>query len=370
LSSACARTAKRLCSRSRAWAARALRPGAPSSTISSSAGCGGPKASVIWRETLMGRYFWKQEDNSFATPAHVIWSNVRFAGKGFMALTAGAEAPYRMNYGRAGSRALFSLHRNTDTAKSGELGVMSYRAGIQAYGWAVVTAGACGEQVLSQGKQTVETVPGAAQLVIQDRYSTEKPKQRILSRAKTHELLIFPGRYEVHEIATGAKIIDRPGIDPNFSPTGRFVGARATNEGKLEIFDLVSGTRVRNYYPDYFLAWARRDSFIAAGGSMYGSVYLDNAIVDQDEILEAAVGYRIYNAWDKAQVILDTDRGFVAAVGEREVVIVDLFTREGTSSFAQGISPQTQISDFELRFIPCGQKIKTAGKTRGYPIPA
>src|SRR5665811_399490 len=39
LSWACARTARRCCSRSRAWAARAPRPGALSSTISSSAGC-------------------------------------------------------------------------------------------------------------------------------------------------------------------------------------------------------------------------------------------------------------------------------------------------------------------------------------------
>src|SRR6202035_5463222 len=45
LFSACARTARRCCSRSRAWAGRAPRPGALSSTISSSAGCGGPSFS-------------------------------------------------------------------------------------------------------------------------------------------------------------------------------------------------------------------------------------------------------------------------------------------------------------------------------------
>src|SRR5271170_8190207 len=44
-SSAYARPAKRWCSRSRAWAVRVPRPGAPCSTISSSAGCGGPSSS-------------------------------------------------------------------------------------------------------------------------------------------------------------------------------------------------------------------------------------------------------------------------------------------------------------------------------------
>src|ERR1700730_13141428 len=46
LSSACARTARRCCSRSRAWAGSAPRHGALSSTISSSAGCGGPGSSL------------------------------------------------------------------------------------------------------------------------------------------------------------------------------------------------------------------------------------------------------------------------------------------------------------------------------------
>ena len=47
LSSACARTARRCCWRSRAWAARAPRHGALSSTISSSAGCERPEFLVV-----------------------------------------------------------------------------------------------------------------------------------------------------------------------------------------------------------------------------------------------------------------------------------------------------------------------------------
>jgi hypothetical protein len=45
LSSACARMGKRCCSQSKAWAEKAPRLGALSSTISSSAGCGGPSFS-------------------------------------------------------------------------------------------------------------------------------------------------------------------------------------------------------------------------------------------------------------------------------------------------------------------------------------
>jgi hypothetical protein len=272
---------------------------------------------------------------------------VRLAGNNFVAFTAGAEAPYHISYGHAGSRAFFSLHRTTDTAQSGRLSIKPYLTGIRAYGWAVVTAGACGEQILSQGTEAVETTPGRAQLVIQNKFSTEKPIRRILSKATTHELLIFSGRYEVHAVATGAKVIDRPGVDPNFSPTGRFVGARVTAEGPLEIFDLISGTLVREYV-NHFLAWARGDSFIAAGGSMWGIMSLDNAIVDQGEILAANVGCHACDAWTTTQLVLDTDRGFVAAVGSQELEIRDIFTRQGLS---QDNFSQTPTSELGLRYV-------------------
>ena len=273
-------------------------------------------------------------------------AELRFAGKGFMALSAGAEAPYRMIYGRTESRAFVPQHRSIDKAKSGEIGVKSYRSGMQTYGWAVVAAGSCGEQILSRGKLSVDVVPGAAKLVIQDRFSTEKPKQRILSRAKTHELLIFPNRYEVHGVATGEKIVDRPGTDPNFSPTGRFVAARTRYT--LEIFDLVSGTFVQKFPASSFLAWARGDSFVVAGARAWGSVSLVNTIVEQGEVRFANVSCHACSAWENVQVILDTNRSFLAAVGASQIDIQDLITGEAISN---DLSSTQTPTEFGLGYI-------------------
>jgi hypothetical protein len=271
-------------------------------------------------------------------------ADVRFAGNGFIALTANAEGPYKIIYGRKESRAFVPQHRSVDRATSGEINVTPYRAGLQNYSWAIVTAGTCGEKILSHVDWTAEVVAGAAQLVIQDKFSIEKPKQRILSPAKTYELLVFPQRYEVHEVATGAKLIDRPGVDPNFSPTGRFVAARTTYT--LEIFDLVSGKLVRKVPADHFLAWARGDSFAIAGGRDFGRVSFINSIIDQNEIPEANVSCHACDAWSDVRVILDIDRGFFAAVGIDQYDIRDLVTLTGATD--------TSLSDTSgngLRFL-------------------
>jgi hypothetical protein len=100
---------------------------------------------------------------------------VRFGGNGFAALTAGAVGPYQMSYGKSESRALISIYRTTDTASRGELEITPYRSGTQKIGWAVVTVGKCGEQILAQSVRQIEVAPGAAQIVVQDRFATKKP---------------------------------------------------------------------------------------------------------------------------------------------------------------------------------------------------
>ena len=106
----------------------------------------------------------------------------------------------------------------TDTANGGDLEITPYRNGTQKIGWAVVTVGACGEQILAQGVRQIEITPVAAEIVVQDRFATKNPKQRIRSRAGTYDLLIFGGYFEVHDVATGSKLVGFAGTDPNFDP--------------------------------------------------------------------------------------------------------------------------------------------------------
>ena len=143
---------------------------------------------------------------------------VRFAGNGFIALAAGAPGPYEMKFGKGQSRALVAIHHKNGMANRGEFAITPYRSGSQTYAWAVVTAGACGEQIISQGTRAIEIAPGAAELVVQDRFSPDQPRRRIRSNDGHYDLLVFDGRFQAHDVATDSTILKLAGVDTNFSP--------------------------------------------------------------------------------------------------------------------------------------------------------
>ncbi len=75
-------------------------------------------------------------------------ADVRFAGEGFMALTAGAKAPWGLGYERQGARAFVPLHLAVNASgcdEAGEISVLPLRIGEQTISWAGITAGVCGE---------------------------------------------------------------------------------------------------------------------------------------------------------------------------------------------------------------------------------
>ncbi len=246
---------------------------------------------------------------------------VRFAGKGFMALAAGAAGPYQMQYEKAQTRALFATHRKIDIAESGELAVTPYRSGVETFGWAVVAVGTCGERILEQYIRKVEVTPGSAELVVQDRFDSDQPKERIRSNDGKYDLLIFERRFEVQDAATGAVLFKAAGIDPNFSPTARFVAWRSQPDGHFSIADLVSGNVIASDMEGTVLAWARNDSYIVAGGDVWGAVQIKNSLVDHDLLLHEITPPHPRTGWER-DVTFDFDRGFVR-VGTGDVA--DLF---------------------------------------------
>ena len=162
----------------------------------------GVPIKIMWNKRISIR------DLRSQIPVYIVFtapSEVRFAGTGFIALTAGAAGPNKLNYAMNQSRALVAMHRATDTANSGEFTITPYRAGTQNFGWAIVAAGVCGEQVLAQGAKIASVAPGASELVVQDRFTTEQPKQRIRSLTGAYDLLIYDGRFEVHVFAFFAR---------------------------------------------------------------------------------------------------------------------------------------------------------------------
>jgi Caspase domain len=246
------------------------------------------------------------------------------AGSGFMALAANAVGPNQMQFGKAQSRALIAIYRDNDTADKGEFAVTPYAVGAQVYGWAVVTAGACGEQVLARGERTVTVDPGAAKLVVQNRFVIDNPTQRIRSRSGAYDIAVFKGRFEIRDAATNSVLLSEAGSNANFSPTGRFVAWQQADQF-YSIADLVSGTVVATDIVNGFLAWAKADSYVIAGGDGWGAVRIKNVLVDASNLLNANADCHACVAWSSVQVAIDADRGFALVKGGFGWKIGDLF---------------------------------------------
>jgi hypothetical protein len=241
--------------------------------------------------------------------------DVRFSGTGFVALTAGARGLHGVRYGGEGARAFVPLHRAIEPAKGGSITVLPYRPGGEILGWAVATTGSCGEHVYGKGEKTVDVMPGPPEIVVQDRFADTKSLKRIRSLAGTHDLLVYDGRYEVYEVATGARILDRPGTDPDFSPTGRFVTARQLDSGKLEIIDLVTHKKIVANAASESITWVRNDSYVILEGQFYSIFFVRNIIVDNTKDLQNGVPSCQRCRPSNVQLVLDLDNGFVAEKG-------------------------------------------------------
>ncbi len=206
------------------------------------------------------------------TPTYLVVDapeEVRFTGTGFLPLTPNARAPSGLKHASSRTRAFVPLHRGT-LASGGSFSVIPERAGQQQIGWTIVSAGTCGESVLAQGTPRQFTVGlGAPKIVVQDRFADDKPLKRFRHSSGRYDLLVFKGRYEVRDAKTDELVLVRAGIDPNFSPTGRFVAARREVDNNIEVLDLVSGDLVETF-DNGLLAWVLNDSIAIFSASQYG----------------------------------------------------------------------------------------------------
>ena len=142
-----------------------------------------------------------------------------------------------------------------------------FDAGAFALEAEVVAKTACGERSLGEPvKREINVAPGAPEIVVQDPFDIDVPKRIVISNSGRYRLHVFEGRYRVFELTTGAKLVDRAGHGPNFSPTSRFVVADVGDaDGRdLEVIDLIS-QQVIYTAAGPFVGWANGDAFLIDG---------------------------------------------------------------------------------------------------------
>ena len=237
---------------------------------------GGVKAGqpirVSWR-----RDNWNLPD---ATSVHLMlvlpeW--VRFSGKYLLPLPPGAPAPASLKHGLDKMRVVLPL-TSAHAPRADEIAVKAYRAGPLRIEYALLAKSSCGETVVKSGQLPEVLVDaGAPEIVMQDFFTLEKSEGTIISNNGRYRLEVFPGSYRVFDVATGVKIADRVGIEPNFSPEARFVGAFVGLDGRsgrrLELFDLVALLPVPGmiaFGPT--VGWALKDGVLFDGTAPFNEV--------------------------------------------------------------------------------------------------
>jgi hypothetical protein len=240
---------------------------------------------------------------------------VRLSKLGYFALTPGAKGPFDLKYRKAETRVVFPVRSADAQSQRSTFTAAPLERGSLTVSWAVIVGGECGEQVLGSNSRTIKIGSGTPELVLQDQFSLES-KKRIRSLNGQFEILVSKDRYEVQELATGATVLEHAGLDPNFSPTSRFVVSRRGTDDNLEVIDLISRKQIA-LLQSGFLAWMRNDSYFISGANIWGGLTIQNAIVDEEPILKTSTGCHACSAWDVAQVVFDMDKGYFAVFGEQ-----------------------------------------------------
>ena len=283
---------------------------------------------------------WKL-DSRFPTdrPVYLIVAlpeHARFEGQGVIAVLPKAKAPNHTKYQAERLRAFAPLHMpGTQTESS--FYIKPFRAGDFILNYAMVANTKCGEYVLRDGgTQQFAVAEGKPQVVIQDFFSTEKPQRIIGSNNGQYRLEIFANSFRVFDIRSETKILDEVGQNPNFSPTARFVAALdgpsdQDTGGKMKVFDLVAGQRIKADVEGPVLAWAAEDSVLIEGTYPRGELKIRQSLFDKKESnkddtkankdenqedlglvvpLTRALG-RSTSAWEGLNFQLDLERGIV-----------------------------------------------------------
>ncbi len=256
-------------------------------------------------------------------------------GPGFVALTGASRAPFSIRFGSGRTRAIIPVH-DTDIARNGKLWVKPYLAGALAIAWALVALNpGCDDGEVSAPVAMLgsfDIAPAEASVVAQnfvapdpefepqDIGETQRIEEPEISADGRYRLEIFPRRYRVFDRASGAKIIDRSGVTPRFSPSGRFLAASIAAPGSafptnFEVIDLLVGRPI-GHASGPILGWSNGDALLLDGGAAYQSVSLTATLIEPQLSPEGYAANWPYfstvcvtcDAWASSNMTLDWDR--------------------------------------------------------------
>jgi hypothetical protein len=240
------------------------------------------------------------------TPLYLVLTTpmrTRFEGEKFLALPPRAEGPFRITYGSDRTRIFVPLHLGT-RQNQGQVIIKVYETGPLLLDWALIevprhTKEPQTKEDLAIGHERgtarvalgreITVIPGNPAIVVRDHLSTDTPIEVLRSNSGEFELQVFDRFYRVLDAKSGELLHERAGLDPNFTPTSRFLGAYSAGPG-FEIIDLYSGQvvtsndilhRERGFKGNvHMAAWSPGDAILALSIQGWGGIEVQQSLVD------------------------------------------------------------------------------------------
>jgi len=295
----------------------------------------GPQSTphTIGEPTTFRWSFGGRLDDNCRRPVYLVVTTpkrTRFEGTGFLAIPGGQPGPFGIKHNQEQTRLFFPLHLLDE--RHGEFKIKSYEVGPLDIEWALVqpkarVANPRTRRDFAPGQEYVSDTTnlanaprytvGEPKLLVRDNFTLEKPKKVIRSNSGEFDLQVFDLFYRVLDARTGELLIERAGVDPNFSPGSRFVGAFVEADMPAEVIDLYARRPVYRGEA-YFLAWGHGDAFLApgeafgtgAGRKSNTALKAQQSLVDHSAIIFKELVY--YKTWPERWLLsLDLEAGLI-----------------------------------------------------------
>lgn len=182
------------------------------------------------------------------------------------------------------SRVLIPVAR--DRNASGTLEIIPLQAGKLDVRWSTASSNNCVLPLSANNLFSINVLPGLPKLYV-DPPDRSQPKRTETAKGAPYTLEIYDGYYNVVSSNSGELILSNMGIEPVFSPSGRFLTSRLPGEDSLEIYDLAVPQEI---FVDNatIVAFSHHDSFALVAGSDSGSWLvrtLQDGVESNDDVL-------------------------------------------------------------------------------------
>lgn len=302
-------------------------PAAPDLTLAQTGRSGSPLA-LRWSDPWPAM----ADDPGCADPRYLVLAlpeatRLAGAGAGMLILAPDEAGPPGLVWGADRLRLVVPLNAAAGAPQGprGTASLLPYVIGRYAADWALVRLGP-GPQIAASGRLEADLLPGTPALVVADPADPEPPGARILSPDGSLLLEVFAGHYRLRDRATGETVLKAEGLEPRFSPTGRFLHAFRSESlagaqgqdwlyGDLQVHDLLSGDEVyairqaggasRGTFITGLL-WSPGDSYLAvifeAQGALLVKPMLSGAPAQGDEYSCGAC-----SPWDEGVIRINAE---------------------------------------------------------------